>query len=471
MSHPKFANLLPTALVAALIASTAPVLSAQPADPFDRRSFAVGHEAPWQRTPLENCFWQAAVAPDPNLNQYWVDQQAIYPSALFGKLPDGAVLTLTADYPLARYFSYTAYFPGANANATGASQYLADHDVQPNKGSINPYIEGATRSAGNSYTLRFVQTDPPANPEPNTFYLRNKPFPFGNALVMRIYVPDRATNELGGTALPKHTLQLADGKVLEGQAACDAMGRFSGRFPFPNPHFRAAEYRQGRDAAGKPFGHPATNPPTLRRLWSISYNMCLSLQGHDGAANCGPNPGSDPNGPGFANPSTAYLEGMIDMRLGEVLVLRAKKPKTARTYFGDKTFRENGTDMRYYSVCTQESLYSWRIADCVFDEEMPVDKDGYYTVVVSRTTFRPSNARYECGHAWVQAPAAGDGFGNIYGGQVYFRHMLPNDSSPANLKNVSEAGSEARVLGEYFPKGEYMSKAQFESRFACKAPG
>lgn len=446
---------------------TAPTVAASGSDPFERRSPGTGYEAPIQKTPLENCFWLAAVGPDPQLNQYFVDQMAIYPSTLFGKLPEGAELTLTGEYPRARYFSYTAYFPSAKTVGTGGSQYLADHDIRPDAGSINPFVDGAARTSKNRYTIHLVQSEPPAAPAPNTIYLRSKTFAFGNSFVMRLYVPDRGTNELGGTALPKHALKLANGTVLEGQAACDALGKFSGRFPFPNPLFKQADYRAGRDAPGKPFGHPATNPPTLRRLWSVPYNTCLNMEGADGPAKCGPNPGSDPNGPGFANPVTDYLDGMIDMRLGEVLVFRGKKPTTVRNYFGAKTFREKGTDMRYYSWCAQESLYSWRISDCVFDEEMPVDKQGFYTVVISRTAYRPGNARYECGFAWLQAPAAGDGFGNVYGGQIFIRHMMQHKGTAMDFSKVTETGAEERALGVYFPKGEYMSKAEFKRRFGC----
>ena len=447
-------------------------------DPFDRlgNPNAEGREGRPLSTPTENCFWSLTVGPDPAANQYYTDQASIYPSAVFPKLPEGAELELKGEFNHARFFSFTSYFPGKTPTGTGGSQSIIDEEIVPDAGSVNPFVDGAPRDGHNSYSLHFVQRAAPAASTerlPNTFYLGDKTFPFGNALVMRLYVNDKNSNELGGTTLPRHILHTADGRALEGEAACKVLGRFNGHMPFPSPAFKQAEYRAARDDASRLPSHPAVSPPVLRRLWTVPYNFCLDFKGvgaTDPQGICGANPASDPNGQGFANPRTGYLNGWINTGLGEVLVFRGKKPRTPRTYFGEKLFKSKGTDMRYYSWCTQESMYSWRVADCVFDEEMPTDKDGFYTVVISRPSYRPHNARYECGYAWLQPPPAGDGFGDIYLSQIQIRQMNQAEDFPGNLNRVKAVGQEAQAMGDYFPKGVYMSKAEFEEKYACHAP-
>ncbi len=77
-------------------------------------------------------------------------------------------------------------------------------------------------------------------------------------------------------------------------------------------------------------------------------------------------------------------------------------PATA-TYNGNTKFEDG--DLRYWSWCSQQGYASGRVNKCLFDEQIPVDANGYYTLVLSRESDRPRNAINECGVSWCKRPA------------------------------------------------------------------
>lgn len=413
-------------------------------------------------------------------NAFYTDQNTDYPSAEWD-MPAGSELLLKAEFPHARSLSYTVYHPGPGATGVGSSQQLTDAEIQPDPGSTNPFLPGANRAARNrSYTIRFVEQPLPPVDEraPNTMYVTPFAGGIGNLLVVRNYLRDKRDVP----ELPAQTLRLADGTELTGQAACDAMNTSSkDNIPFPNRAFDPAEYRQFRDNPDGALPNtnpvntwPARNPVVWNRLWTTPYNFCLEFQleaGEDPEQECGPNPGSDPNGPGFANPSNGYLQTWIDRQFGEVFVMRARKPVTPTTYFGDRRVPDGGTELRYFSVTAQESLYTWRAADSVMDEEIPTDEDGFYTIVVSRPDFRPRNATFECGVAWLEFSPAGDGFGDLKLTQLFMRNQDPSPGFTHAIQSIPDTGFEEATMGEFFPQSQYTSPQDFDAQFPCNRGG
>ncbi|MGD1809163.1 hypothetical protein ACP6PL_27520 [Dapis sp. BLCC M126] len=316
--------------------------------------------------------------------------------------------------------------------------------------------------------------------EPNTLYLGEKEFPnIGYIVVMRIFVGDKGTNLLGGTELPEAKIVLADGSEIAGDALCSPeYSKFTGDMSsvYPTPAFDPVAYKAERDRTewynqDRPVTWPAQDPPEIMREWTAKYNFCANFEeGPDNADKC--DPPVDPNvgSGGFINSTTVYLVTWMDRNFGEVLVLRGKKPKTPTTYFGDEAFDTSDAEMRYFSWATDEPLSRARVIDSVFDEEIPVDENGDYTIVVSRPSYRPQNARYECGYAWLEFPPSGDGFGDMYLGEVRNRWQLPlNDFEYAPHK-TTEPGEEEDVMGEYFPHGQYYQTPQeFDDDFPCKS--
>lgn len=436
-----------------------------PESRFDRSGdpLNVGKEV-METAAIENCFYFAPVATDPGWNSFFPEPNSAYPSTIF-KVPEGAELFLEGEFPHARYVSFTQYYPGAGL---GGAQAINDIEIEPDPGSVNPFRDGERRKAKNrSYTLRFefgAVPEDPASREPNTIYLGSLPARFPRINVMRIYVPDKGTTPAGGVALPTPVLKMADGTVLRDQAACDELtGQFNGRVPFPQGQWDPEAYQAARDNHGGeepnyPFTHPAQNPAVWNTNWATAFDFCINFTPE---LDCGEPVGG---GNGLGNPANRYLKTYIDRGHGDVFVMRGKKPKTATTYFGDPFTEYHGTDMRFFSITAAETLYSWRSGDGVFDEEIPADSDGFYTVAISRPRHRPTNATYRCGVAWIEWPAAGDGFGDIHLARVATRFTL---TGPDFAPPVTEVGGEEEAFGDWYPQSEYMSTEEFDERFPC----
>ena len=123
--------------------------------------------------------------------------------------------------------------------------------------------------------------------------------------------------------------------------------------------------------------------------------------------------------------------------------------------------------LRYWSICQNESPVTTRVADCLYDEQVPVAADGNYTIVISLAQDRPANANATCGVAWM-AWGAGDGVDRPEAATLIVRHMLPDASFTNTWSRVELPGQEAAVLGDYLPRGEYLSRSAFE-QLSCPA--
>jgi hypothetical protein len=122
--------------------------------------------------------------------------------------------------------------------------------------------------------------------------------------------------------------------------------------------------------------------------------------------------------------------------------------------------------MRYWSICQNESLFTTVGAGCLYDAEIPVDKNGRYTIVTSRAADRPKNANPKCGVGYIPWPAKGDGAGHPDDGFLIIRNMLPSSTFHHAIQDTKKPGDEAAVMGPYLPKGAYTTKAAFQ-RHGC----
>ena len=95
--------------------------------------------------------------------------------------------------------------------------------------------------------------------------------------------------------------------------------------------------------------------------------------------------------------------------------------------------------------------------------QVPVDKDGFYTIVVSLPEDRPKNATAENGIAWINW-GPGEGIGDPRNrkdwGALLMRFMVPQKDWQYN---PLKPGDLATVMGRYYPRGYYTTKAQFEA--------
>ena len=406
------------------------------------------------------CFWYGPyVKQNPGFNVAYPDTGAGYWSSLY-RLPAGAKIVLHGRYPHARYQSVIAY----NADTTTATDGVNDLQTKPDRGSRNPFLPGAIR-AGNqrrSYTLTINGELPPADPAqrtPNTLYA-GVPNQALQAVALRIYIPDHGRDLTGDAGLPTVELHQADGSVLSGQAACDALGVEPRLLPIP--FLTPAQYSALRDKPGAPAGFPAVNP----LVWHAAYNSQYRFACLFSFNGSGCNPATPPVRAVtlYPNVDNQYLQAFASRAFGKVLVLRGKLPTTPRTY--DRFPIMGQGQLRYWSICQNEGYLTTAVSGCLYDEQIPTDRDGNYTIVTSLPGDRPANAQAKCGVAYLPWPANGDGSGHPDDAHLIIRNMLPRADFHNAVQDTRVPGDEQSVLGPYLPRAQYTSTKEFE-QFGC----
>lgn len=430
---------------------------------------------------------------------------ANYWAAIYSR-PAGSTLRLRGIYPHSRYMSFITYRP-VGTPLDG----IADYQIAPDPGSTNPFIAGARRDlAKRSFTLNVLaQTNPGFPLMPDTGQRRRNDIyaedvtstavdvPPGTleGIVIRVYTPDRGRSITGGVSLPMPELTLSDGTKLTGQAACDALDAQAKKAGTPRapdpaglhldvPTYRALRYpnlltapcnvltrNQGcptdyslPDALVQvprpvPSYFPAQSPPVLRAAYDRRYQ--LQMYTGDNAPGANPHPVRDlinnPTRGFFGNIHNAYLEGALSRKLGKVVVVRGRAPTTPKTRAGER--RMGSGQMRFWSVCMTQALVTGATTGCLFDEQVPTDRRGNYTIVISRKADRPKTADAAHGIAWLQWSATGDGDLDHDFGRIVIRNMLPQPSFKQAIQRTRTAGDERAVMGPYMPTLSYVKNA------------
>lgn len=412
---------------------------------------------------VRSCFWyRGPFSGDPYINIAYPDAGAIYWSAMF-TMPEGAKLELKGDFTHARYQSFISY------DSDGKPiESLPDYLMEPVAGSTNPFRPGADRTAkARAYSIEVLTAQPQdrsgegtfqANATRNTIHAP-KYTDGQQTLLYRIYVPNAGRDITGGVGLPSPVLTLADGTKLAGADACARLNAAQPTKLGPAAlGLPVAQYLELTNQPGKPDTWPATNPPT----WYVQGDRESLIAIYTGTFKPG---GRRSEGGFYPNPDNNYIRTIVNRRLGHVFVVRGKMPKTPNTLKGDKTMGEG--DLRYWSMCSNQSFANTRVNDCVYDEQVPLDKQGMYTIVVSHKADRPRNARPECGIAWLPIADNGDGVADKDVAIVQIRNMLANPSFPHAIQKVTGDAEIAKTMGPYMPKAFYMMPSAVEALFAC----
>jgi hypothetical protein len=463
--------------------------------------------------PVDPCnrFWAGSTNRDTlatsNIN--YPDEFAAYwgTNWPFG-LPEGAEIVLRGRFAHARYMSfntYNFYQPPASA---GPNDSLYDVQIEPDPGSTNPYEAGSARDATNrDYTIRIVSGPAPPDPAeraPNTIYTGRQPG-LGVTLVYRIYLGDKGTSVDGDAGLPEAELHLADGTVIGEEPdpdltdpLCEALqvrglgGRPQGLINVPTyARLRTKTLVDGVEVnVPPPATHPAVNPTRWERFFNYRYALVGQFyQTYPGFStplvDRSTIPSAATGGP-LSNKDAYTMVAFGDRGHGELMVIHGRAPKVPSTFDGDPVMG-SGEDVRYWSFC-QNEFQSSEFVDCLFDEDVPIARDGSYTIVTGIPSDRPFNAKRACGVAWLEWPSKGDGApdyvegGDPLGipgtllppekggrremGMIAYRQLLPDPAFGHGINGVALPGTEAAVLGEYMPTGEYVSEDEFES-LAC----
>lgn len=421
-----------------LLAITAAALSATP----------MAHAAP------RSCAWPAQFTAD-QANVLYPDEAAKYWAGAL-PIPAGGHIEVAGQYPHARYTSLITYTP-----QTQAIDGLNDQQITPDPGSSNPFLAKADRTVTRrSYTVRIVAGQPPAaGREPNTLYTTNadgsKTSGSLAIVMLRIYVPDRGTGITGGVALPKVSIVSATGtKTALPDCPLDTV---------PDTGANEKVASSGSDHQLPRLGLFGRDPVRWHKFVNVATGL---VQGYAGNAVAGDSvapaaaaitAGAFPTG-GFAeNIDNKYVYATMDRTYGQVLVLRAKAPTTPATLDGE---RRMGTgQLRYWSMCT-ENGQTTAFYGCAHDEQVPLDKRGYYTIVISTKSARPANATARCGVVWLPA-------GPHLQTLLLMRNMLPAPTFEWAIQNA-RVGHEREDMGDYHPTGTYYATPADYRKTGCR---
>jgi hypothetical protein len=173
---------------------------------------------------------------------------------------------------------------------------------------------------------------------------------------------------------------------------------------------------------------------------------------------------------GGGDPTTQYFITHLSRKFGPVYVMRGKMPSFPDTYAvkdskGLAIVPE--TQTRYWSVVSCEAAPSGRVIDGLTDFQVPLDEQGNYTIVVSRSEDRPRNATVDSGIAWLNWGMRGEGLDDPRNrpdfGMLMMRMMANNPAWEQSPNRVTTPGAEEAVMGPYHPKGRYTTKERFET--------
>jgi hypothetical protein len=438
---------------------------------------------PFYLGPRGKVYWHCLLHPKPyQYANLYPDQMASYWFGEF-KLPAGAVLTMHARYPRARYLQVALYKQvGINITATG--EVLLDTQFRPDPGSQNPFVIGANRlSDRRNFTIhiaaRNAATDI-AHRTDNTLYVGAA----GGTVeyVLRIYLPDvgydgpgwqpiDSSTRSGG--LPTYEATLANGTRLSSEQIAKQWVVPYGSTPagMTGKQWHELILLSRVNGSGlKLETSPARNPARWEKYFSTKYSLVGIFDSPKARAKI---PYAAETGFG-GDPVTQFFMVFLSRKFGPVYVFRAKMPTFPNTYDGG-----NGeglavmpeTQLRYWSIIMSEAPPSGMGDDAISDMQVPLDRNRNYTIVVSRPEDRPRNATAKNGIAWLNWGDRGEGLSGPLNrkdfGLIVMRYMLENPTWAQSPTNVNVPGTEAQVMGPYFPRGVYTDKATFEA----SAPG
>jgi hypothetical protein len=346
------------------------------------------------------------------VNVLFPDSSAQYWTASYRAVP-GTHIRIDGVLPYARYMSWNVYDPLLRPFTHVYDQELA----------LDP---GTTRK----YTL-YITFDKDFAPGPNTLYVDPSKNPTG-VFTYRVYVPNKGKDMTGGVGLPQVTWQPNSEGAPAFTSPCRDLQK-------PSVSTVTPLYAQ---QDGPETGPPMPGRPTP--VWHKFTNLCQAGADlffdnpyGDNLPDSGSNPCGNFGSGGFlSNMDNAYVYTGISRGYGKVLAIHGKAP----------TYGLSGAQLRYWSFC-QNDPYTQRYIGCLRDDQVKLDKDGFYTIYVSRPADRPKKAKN-----WIP-------WGPQPWGTLIYRHMLPAPGFSGAIQQASY-GTERASMGSYYPDAHYVTATQ-----------
>ena len=335
-------------------------------------------------------------------------------------LGTGDSLTLTGQYPEARYFSLNTY--GTNLDTVDT---LRDDQIRPDPGSSNPYVAGGPSSPGRTWQTTVVNREadhsrneisglPPAG-------VQRVPVGF---IIIRIYVPDDPGSPNGSVALPSVTMHLGGATIPLSPCAV--------------PYGSRNDSRPGAGIVNRLFEAAATDasPPGTPEATFVNPTTTAGL---------------------FPNGDTKYLTAGLTYRPGRVAVVRGKAPSFPNTRTGVPA-GDPGAALRYWSMCQNDKVAPFPVVACAADYQTGLDTEGYYTYVIAA----PSDLAATADPTVTVIPWGDTAVPNKV---LILRNMLPSPAFyPYSVQASQDAGTDpAATMGEYYPRATYCEVAVLEN--------
>lgn len=349
-------------------------------------------------------------------NDFFMSRLGLSVNDAFPVEPGGKV-RLRGQYPKSRYFAYHPNDQDLNNLPT-----LRDRDLEPDEGSVNPFRELPLPGSKNYYTAWLVFSDVPENPAPNTRYVGLKKNGGTNRYLMnllRLYATDEGNGANSGSVpLPEVTIFDADGEVTHHFEECDLYA--------PENPVLATEMR----FPVLPIAdHRAANPPA----WNTSSNF-------------------DAPSDTLANADVQYLSTAYSERFGELFVVRAKH-LTAPDTRGGEPHSVAGKDVRFYTLCNY-NIWAGSAVNCILDNDLLVDKDGFYTLVISRDADRPANLEAQSA-TWMD-------WGPYLDGQLSWRFVFRENPIAVAIAQAHDGQGVEQQYRDYVPVAIPCTRKIFE---------
>lgn len=352
------------------------------------------------------------------VNVLFPDSSAQYWTASYRAVP-GTHIRIDGTYPHARYMSWNVYDPLLRPFTHTYDQQLVADAADPQR-----------------YTL-FITFDAGFKPGPNVLYVDPSKNPTG-VFTYRVYVPDKGRDITGGVGLPQVTWQPNSEGAPAFTSPCRDLQK-------PSVSTITPLYaRQDGPESGAPMpGRPTPVWHKFTNLCQAGADLFFDNPVGDNVPDSGSNPCESFGSGGFlSNMDNAYVYTGISRGYGRMLVIHGKAP----------TFGLTGKQLRYWSFC-QNDPYTQRYIGCLRDDQVKLDRNGFYTIVVSRPSDRP-----KCAKNWLP-------WGPQPYGTLIYRHMLPDPAFSGAIQRASY-GSEKTSMGDWYPAARYATAAAPGSRQA-----
>lgn len=374
--------------------------------------------APQGYAPGPGCAWQLRVSSD-DRNVAFPDTNATY-WVLPYILGPGDSIRLSGTFPASRYFSLNTY--GTDFDTVDT---LRDAQIQPDPGSVNPFVAAATIPA--SAQRRWHATVVPGTADHARNEIRGLPggqqAPVG-FLIIRIYVPDDPDSPNGGVELPTVTF-VVGGRSIPVQPCAE---------PFDSMRYSGSLAKATTGVSGQGIGGAASAafPDNAPEVTFVNPTSTSGL---------------------FPNGDNKYIGSLLTYRPGRVAVIRGKAPTFPDSRAGESPATA-GKQMRYWSMCQNDMVTPYPVVACAADFQTRLDDEGYYTYVVAAPG--DLTVAQETSSELTVIP-----WGSTAVPQkvVILRHMLPSSEfypwsvQASQLSGVPPASS----MGPYYPHATYCA--------------